>query len=283
MIFVNEKRVDEKELEVSLVAEALASRAEGAGLTGGDPLARPRRALAIIRRLKLTFGEEFHVHLYTSGVTLSEKLIKELISAGLDELRLHPPRRALDKVLKLASKFSRDLDIGLELPALPGHEDSLLKLLPLLEESGVKFLNLNELEFSESNYHALLARGYEIAGDMISAKGSRETALKVINAAGEMRTGVAVHFCPATSKDRYQTGLRLYRRGLSVSRAYEYVSDYGTLLYVKGRELRVKLPHALYGKVGESVLTSPFLRDYVENPRIVEVLASADRLHVYEE
>ncbi|MFA5084343.1 MAG: radical SAM protein, partial [Candidatus Paceibacterota bacterium] len=46
------------------IAEAIASRAEGAGITGGDPLIVLDRTIKYAKALKKKFGKKFHIHIY---------------------------------------------------------------------------------------------------------------------------------------------------------------------------------------------------------------------------
>ena len=81
----------------------------------------------------------------------------------VDEIRLHPPRECWETIL---SQTSSDLhqrakeigfDIGIEVPSLPGLE-LLIPALPFLD-----FLNVNELEWGETNACQMRERGYEFA------------------------------------------------------------------------------------------------------------------------
>ncbi len=87
-IYANELRVDKLD---EIVDEASAISAKGTGITGGDPMFVPELTLKAIRLLKDEFGSGHHIHLYTGG-NFKPKYIAKLASAGLDELRFHPPR-----------------------------------------------------------------------------------------------------------------------------------------------------------------------------------------------
>ena len=214
-----------------LVAEVAAAGSRGAGLTGGDPLARLERTLEVIRALKESFGSGFHIHLYTSGELLSEQALDGLSRAGLDELRLHPEPADAARLLKLLERHRPPFSVGLEIPARPEAFEEALKLLELANTSEVvEFVNVNELEVTESNSAAMRRRGYELSEDGKTVRGSREVALRLVSAAESSGYGVSVHFCPASSKDAYQLRLRLYRRGVASARPHEMVSDEGTIL-----------------------------------------------------
>ena len=169
VVFVNELKVGDVR---DIVREVAVSLSTGASLTGGDPLVRPKRSLKILKLLKSEFGENFHVHLYTSGISATREVLSDLVKAGLDEIRFHPPENLVDKLLDIIAPFAEKLDVGFELPVLPNGEKELCEVIEKLEKANIKFVNLNELEFSETNYAALLQRGYKLAEDYIAAKGS---------------------------------------------------------------------------------------------------------------
>lgn len=228
VFYVNERTARRAE---DVVAEVLSCGSRGVGVTGGDPLVRLDRTTALIKAVKEFFGESFHVHLYTSGKTLTSEVVRKLEEAGLDEMRLHPDARDVDRVLRTIEESEPGFQVGFEIPMLPDAVEGTLRLLEKLAlYESVSFVNINELEFSESNSEELRARGYKLADDWRSAEGSREAALRVLEEVSERGLSLNVHFCPAASKDRYQFRLRLYRRGTLTAMPHELVSDGGTLL-----------------------------------------------------
>ncbi|RLE80850.1 MAG: radical SAM protein, partial [Thermoprotei archaeon] len=69
LTFVNERQVSSLK---ELLEEVELMDAEGAGITGGEPLVRLERTINYIRELKKHFGKDFHIHLYTSSQVLSD-------------------------------------------------------------------------------------------------------------------------------------------------------------------------------------------------------------------
>jgi hypothetical protein len=213
--------------ESDLLLEARRMGALGAGITGGAVDLRLERTLRYIRRLKGEFGPTFHIHLYTAS-PLREGALESLQRGGLDEIRYHLRE---DEVLwdSLETALHLGLQAGAEVPVLPGREGDLLEIARRLEKMGGRFLNLNELEFSETNAEALRREGIERArGSFFAARGSRETALRVLEA---LRSGaLPIHFCTARYKDSVQLRKRLLRTAERVSKRYEVVSREGLLL-----------------------------------------------------
>ena len=129
------------------------------------------------------------------------------------------------------------MKIGIEVPALPGEEKGLRDLIRYADSLHLDFINLNELEFSETNYRALLKRGLVTKGDISSAaKGSEELALRLMR----MKVKIPVHYCSSAFKDSVQLRRRITRRAKSVARSGDVITNDGTLLkgVIEGRGAR---------------------------------------------
>ena len=222
VVYANERPIRSSR---ELLEEAELMDALGTGITGGDPSLRFRRLLRYLRVLKEELGPEHHVHLYCTE--LSRERLRRLKEEGLDEIRFHawspePVRRAVEV----------GLNTGVELPSLPGSFRTLTRLLKDLEEVGCSFVNLNELEFSETNSQELRRRGFRLKSDTsMAVKGSEELALRVLEWASE-NTELDLHYCPSRLKDGVQLRNRLKRRARRVARPYEALTPDGLL--VKG-------------------------------------------------
>jgi pyruvate formate-lyase activating enzyme-like uncharacterized protein len=244
VIYADEQKVRNDE---DLLAEARSIDAEGTGITGGDPLLVPDRTLRYVALLKSTFGEKHHIHLYTSSISPDAYGILE--AAGLDELRIHPPIQIWGKLeetdlKKVTAKSS--MKIGMEVPAIPNHREDLVALIEYSDNIGMDFVNINELEFSETNWRRLRSRGFEVKDDVSSAvKGSEEVALDML----ELDLSIPIHYCSSSFKDRIQLRRRIMRRAKNVARPSDLITDDGTLLkgVVETRNRR-KIVDTLTGK-----------------------------------
>jgi len=225
VIYANELRAKG---EADIIAEARAIGAKGAGVTGGDPLKHLRRACSQIKALKAEFGKEFHVHLYTS--TIDRKAYLALERCGLDELRIHPPIGLWDKAERSSLEEAvagLKMEVGLEVPAVPGKEKELASLIRFADRIGLGFVNLNELEFSETNAEALKDRGFEVRDDVSAAvKGSEELALRLL----KLDVKIPLHYCSSSFKDSIQLRRRIMRRARRTALPSDMVTDDGTLL-----------------------------------------------------
>lgn len=225
VIFANERRVHKDE---DVLIEARLMDALGTGITGGEPLLKLGRVLHYSKLLKKEFSEEHHIHLYTS-LAPSEEVLKRLREAGVDELRFHPPMELWDRIketeyprsMKIAKRMG--FEIGFEIPAIK----EVPELIEVLRDAG-GFLNLNELEFSETNAEELRKRGFTLKSDEeCGAEGSEKIAKRIIEEAKDIN----VRFCPSSFKDSIQLRMRLKRIAKNVARKFDEITEDGTLVY----------------------------------------------------
>jgi pyruvate formate-lyase activating enzyme-like uncharacterized protein len=220
VVFANER---EAKSDIDIIEEANAIGALGTGITGGEPLLKRDFVERSIRSLKREFGEEHHIHLYT-GARPGPSSLRGLAEAGLDEIRFHPPAsewsdpRWLEKALLDAKSLG--LLAGVEIPAIgpaPGIVEAVLR--------ADAFLNLNELEFSETNQEALQGLGFRSKDYGCGAVGSELAAeqFKV--------EGLRVHYCSSGFKDAVQLRERLKRRAERTARPFDLSTEDGTLIY----------------------------------------------------
>jgi len=227
--------VDEEKVEdlSDILDEIAFVRARGISITGGEPLHVVDRVVDIIELVKSVYGSKFHVHLYTTGLGASPTVFKTLERAGLDELRFHVVDEWVWKYVEMAV-HNLSIDVGIEIPALP-NIDAVLRVIERAARLGVKFVNLNELEVSETNVESLLLRGLKVSSDGRTVVGSADVAKRVIEFAAERNLKVSVHFCPAVFKDRVQHRYRLLRKAITCAEPGVEVEDDG-LLMREGKE-----------------------------------------------
>lgn len=229
-VYANERPVH---ADQDVIDEAVAIGAGGTGITGGDPLGVIDRTVHYVELLKSTFGPSHHIHLYTHEPN-AEKL-QRLARAGLDEFRLHIPHYlwgplshdggAYREVLEQAPRWG--IRRGVEIPVLPEKEAELRRLLVALNEIGVDFINLNELEFSETNESKLHDRGYALdPRNGWGVLGSRAVAARIVR---ESRLSVPVHYCSSRFKDGVQLKQRLLRRAERTAPEFAERTSDGTI------------------------------------------------------
>ena len=211
-----------------ILFEAKAIVSEGAGISGGDPLCQLERTLEYIQLLRTEFGPDYHTHLYTSQTDISEADLQQLKTAGLNEIRFHPQT---DDWSGIERAVESGLIVGIEVPALPGKKDNLIEVAKRAEEMGISFLNINELEASETNFDSLVSLGMRLTSmESASIEGSASTATEVLEWAKTNLQNLSVHFCSARFKDAVQMRKRLERRLKQTIREFEERDDTDPLL-----------------------------------------------------
>lgn len=220
VIFADERPVFGLE---DIIDEAEKIGALGTGITGGEPMLVKDRVLSAISTLKGEFGEDHNIHLYTGTIPGPEAL-KQLRQAGLDEIRIHPPLEIWQDPSGLMDSLKDAIEIGIN----AGVEIPLISPAPgiinAVREAGA-FLNLNELEFSETNQASLRSMGLRARNDGCGATGSEEIARACF-----MVPGLHVHYCSSRFKDAVQLKERFLRRAARVARPFEMVTEDGTIL-----------------------------------------------------
>ncbi|MDD1716247.1 MAG: 4Fe-4S cluster-binding domain-containing protein [Methanolinea sp.] len=219
-VYANERQVEtpEEAIEVARRMSAL-----GTGITGGEPLLRLDRVISYCRELKKEFSPDHQIHLYTGIAPGREDL--EAMTGLVDEIRLHPPRNCWEAISESkyveSAAIAKELgfDVGIEVPSLRGIEH-LAAALPSLD-----FLNINELEWGETNAEAMRSRGHLLADGVHNAvKGARGWAGPLL---GEQK----VHWCSSSFKDSVQLRKRLIRIARNTARSFDEVTKDGTILY----------------------------------------------------
>jgi pyruvate formate-lyase activating enzyme-like uncharacterized protein len=235
-IFANEWELENEDDTDKLIKEAEYIEATGAGITGGDPLLVWERTEKYITLLKDTFGSDFHIHLYTCGIYNSEH-ISDLVSAGLDEIRFHPIPRFWNNMIispsysSIKNALETDICVAIEIPAIPGKDKEIFSLIRWASDVGIKWININELEFSETNVNDFNKKGYAVKNDISAAvKGSLETAYMVIYNVLMEDFEIGVHYCSSSFKDGVQLKNRIRRRASNIAKDFDIITDDGTLL-----------------------------------------------------
>ena len=221
VVFADEQPVQKI---ADILEEARAIRALGTGITGGEPLLRLGYVLECITALKQEFGPEHHIHLYT-GILPEKGVLERLKQAGLDEIRFHPPVSEWSDPVGLKEALQEakasGLEAGVEIPSLW----SAPKIVEAVRDADA-FLNLNELEFSETNFTGLTEEGFLVEDLGCGAAGSEKVAKEHF-----LREGIKVHYCPSRFKDAVQLRERLRRRADGIARPFDYVSPEGTIIH----------------------------------------------------
>ncbi|MFP4655373.1 MAG: radical SAM protein [Methanohalobium sp.] len=211
-----------------VINEVKQMNALGTGITGGEPLYKLERTLHYISLLKSEFGKKHHIHLYTSINADKDTLIK-LKNAGLDEIRFHPPQEIWKNIENspfsnsIKTAIETGLTAGIEIPAIDNAE-YVAEFIQKTEG----FLNLNELEFTDSNSNELKKHYYNLRDDTSNAASKSREIAKILT---DNYKDTKIHFCSSSYKDAVQFKKRLIRTAEKTSRPFDDITDDGTIVY----------------------------------------------------
>ena len=225
VVFANEwKTSNPKEI----IKEAELCSALGAGITGGDPLLRIERTVKYIRLLKRHFGKKFHIHLYAPLNNITKQKLKKLYNAGLDEIRVHPDFHSRKNWEQIKTIREFDWVVGMEIPAIPGLRTETKQMIGYFSEY-ISFLNINELEQSDTNLAGMQKRGLKTKGVIdYGIKGSHELAMDLLNYAKDKVKNV--HYCTTKLKDAVQLATRIKIRAKNYAQPFDKVTKEGLLV-----------------------------------------------------
>ncbi len=292
VVFANERKIVK---EKDIIEEAKLCEATGAGITGGDPLVTLERTIRYIKLLKEEFGSDFHIHLYTSFNLADEEKLRILYESGLDEIRFHANlyNDKLWSKIEIARKFN--WKVGIEVPVIPKLEESLKSMLDFFNNK-VDFINLNQLEISDTNAEEVLKRGFEPVNDESSAvRGSWNLGKKLLLYSFAKKHCFSIHLCSSKLKDCIQMKNRILKRAKNVALDFDKITNEGLLLrgviygekttiekYIKNK----KVKYYIDTKKNRIIVPIEFIKNNhneikkVGKPAIVEEYPTEDSLEV---
>ncbi|MFB6163208.1 MAG: radical SAM protein [Halococcoides sp.] len=275
----NERPVESVE---DVLAAARRMDARGTAVTGGEPLAVLDRTCEYVDALVADRGPDHHVHLYT-GEPGDRDAFERLATAGLDEIRFHPP--VSDWGDLRGGPWERALDMAAEAGLRPAFEipgiEYETEFIDLCTDGPAAFVNVNEFEVSAGNAAAMRAQGYSVADEGNRVEGFGEVL-------DRYRDHDVAFVCTSRFKDSAQHRNRMRRTAERVSRPFEEVTDDGTIVVGQttadpGRLDRLGVPDEYYSVEGDTVelawwLLSEMVSDGdIESGSIVEVRPTVDR------
>lgn len=199
----------------------------GVGISGGEPLLTFDRTLQYLEKIKLKFGPELHVWMYTNGMLLTAEKLKRLKAAGLDEIRfdISADGYNLDKAGMAVGEIA---SVTVEIPAIP--EDAAILKEKIVEMSGlgVGYLNLHQLRCTLHNREKLAARPYTfVHGPKITVLESELTALEMLQFAVENQVRTSVNYCSFIYRHRYQNMGARRRAATAIRKPHETITATG--------------------------------------------------------
>ncbi len=141
--------------EAAAVVERFGLRS--VGLSGGEPLLKLDRVLAILRALR-ALPRPPRVDLYTNGDRADAATLRALKAAGLHSIRFDAVARDFDLAPAAVARAIFD-EVAVEIPVIPEQMGKLKTMMLELERLRVPYLNIHELFLCAENRERSEARG----------------------------------------------------------------------------------------------------------------------------
>ncbi len=208
VIYVNERKCRKIK---DLIQEIKESKSVGAGITGGDPLLSLNKTIKYAKAMKDNFRKKFHIHIYLPTKLVSKEKLRKL-TEYIDEVRFHPEFLCSGKTediekIKLARLFFKKQNIGIELPLLPDKKQEILDFI-LQAKDFIGFVNLNELELSDTNFDKMTKK-YKLKQGGYVVSESKEAGLWILKNLEKRKIKLKIHLCTAELKNCSQYKNRL--------------------------------------------------------------------------
>lgn len=191
-------------------------RLRSVGMSGGEPLMFPERAVRIIRAIKALPG--VRVDLYSNGDRADEAKLKALKEAGLDSMRFNLVANGFNYApVELALRFFEGTAV--EIPVVPEKMNELEAMVRRLDELGVPYLNIHELFSCGENKRKVGGKGHEEADRQSSmlfwrpVDGGEEAALKLLLYSLRNTKKLSTYYCSCRTQEMIsEHGLRRRKR-----------------------------------------------------------------------
>jgi len=113
--------------------------------------------MKLFKEIEIRTKKKPWYYIYTNGILADVNMLVRMRDLGFDEIRFHLGAsnfsRNVYRNIKKAVKVFKTISI--ETPAWPLHRKKLFEMLPLINDLGVKHLNLGEIEVTSHNYAAI--------------------------------------------------------------------------------------------------------------------------------
>ena len=148
------------ERKIKIIVDSLLSNYNPLAVSfsgGGEPLLYMDFIvdyMKLLREIERQTKKRPWYYLYTNGVRADINTVQKLKDLGFDEIRFHLGAtnfsQLVYKHMKYAARHFKTITV--ETPAWPLHRKKLFEMLPIIEDIGVKHLNIGEIEITRFNY-----------------------------------------------------------------------------------------------------------------------------------
>ena len=154
------EKTERIKLKASLLRQSRSSNYNPRSISfsgGGEPLLYMdviKGYMKILHDIEKDTGKRPWYYLYTNGLLADPETLLQLKDLGFDEIRFHLGASdfSQEAYTNLRNAVPCFKAVTVETPAWPPHRKKLFEMLPLIDDIGVKHLNLGEIEISRHSY-----------------------------------------------------------------------------------------------------------------------------------
>jgi len=142
---------------------------KGISFTGGEPFLQLDKTFENNKGIyewldvinSINWKERPYLWVYTNGDHVNENNVNKLIRKGINEIRFDlAASNYSDKIFKKMEMVRKKVfKLGVEVPVLSNQLDKLIGSLKRMEDIGVDYLNLHELQYTQNNWNYFINSG----------------------------------------------------------------------------------------------------------------------------
>lgn len=214
----------------------------GVSFSGGEPFMTFDRVLLFLKTLRSRISRPLYIWMYTNGILAAPDKLKALRDEGLDELRfdISAHNYRLDTLKSAVAVIPR---VTVEIPAIPEDLEQTRALLPILQQEGVRHLNLHQIRCTHHNRPRLMERQYTfLHGPAVTILETELTALELILHALNKEIDLPINYCSFTYRHQFQKAAAMKRSARFIAAAHEDITAPGFIrtLSVHGAPERIQ-------------------------------------------
>jgi pyruvate formate-lyase activating enzyme-like uncharacterized protein len=211
---------------------------KGASFSGGEPLLSFEKVLDYLKTLRKMSAPDLYIWMYSNGILASKTFFQQLADNGLNEIRFDIGATGY-KLEAVQMAVGIIPTVTIEIPAVPEEKERLKKLLHVMSDIGVKYLNLHQLRLTQYNAPKLIKKNYTyIHAEQPIVPESELTALELLNYAEKENLNIGVNYCSFFFKNRFQKAGYLNRINEKLTESNEQLTQKGLIRNRNGSLLK---------------------------------------------
>lgn len=218
---IGERLYEEEDIDLLL---SIQKNPSGIAYVYLEPFMEIEKYYSVVKKFK---NAGVYQHMYTNGVLCTEKNLKELAEAGLDELRFNLGASncsdALIEAMKIARKYFKS--VGIETPMTPEFYEQFMSKKDEILSIGLDFMNCAELHMGPDNINNYTGEKFYIyRNGYLSPTWSRKITYKFMKMAVEEKWDMVIHDC--SNHTKYAREINKAGKQGQIFGAHTYISEF---------------------------------------------------------